>query len=158
MVKNMNLYLMQHGIANPKEIDIDESLSDEGVKKVITSAKALKKLNISFDAIICSPKKRSFQTAKIIAKEFNFKEDKIIQTENVKPMSDPKETINFIKQYERIFIAGHLPNIKEVIFYLLNQIFEIDIQNAGCTFIEIKSNKSILKWHLTNDILKNIIN
>jgi phosphohistidine phosphatase len=154
----MNLYLMQHGNSNPKEIDIDESLSEEGIKKVIVSAKALKKLNVSFDVIICSPKMRSIQTAKIIAKEFNFKEDKIIQTENVKASSNHKDTLDFINQYERVFIAGHLPNIKEIIFSLLNQIFEIDIQNAGCTFIETQSNKSILKWHLTNNILKNMIN
>jgi phosphohistidine phosphatase len=148
---------MQHGIANPKEIDIDESLSDEGIKKVALSAKALKKLNISFDVIVCSPKKRSIRTAKIIANEFDFKEDKIIQTENVKAKSDPKDTLNFINQFERVLIAGHLPNIKELIFHLLNKVFEIDIQNAGCTYIQSENSKSILKWHLSADILKNMI-
>ncbi|NGX56598.1 MAG: 2,3-bisphosphoglycerate-dependent phosphoglycerate mutase [Candidatus Anoxychlamydiales bacterium] len=155
----MNLYLMQHGLANTKEIEIEESLSEEGIKNVGISARALKKLNVSFDVIICSGKKRSIQTANIIAKEFNFNVEKIITSDFVNPMADPKDTINFINQYQRVFIAGHLPSIKNIISFLLNSNnIEIQIQNAGCTCIDTHNNSPILKWHLTHDILKKIIN
>jgi len=152
----MNLYLMQHGLANPKDIDPEENLTEKGSQVILSSARALKKINISFDVIICSPKKRSKQTAKIVAKEFKFPEEKIIETDKVKPMTPPEETIDFISQYERVFIAGHLPSIKEIISYLLypTSSIEIDIHNGGCTRLDIENKVAILKWHLTPGILK----
>lgn len=152
----MNLYLMQHGLANPKEIDPEESLSEEGRQIITTSAKALKKMNISFDVIICSPKKRSKQTAEIIAKTFLFPEVKLIESDKVKALVPAEETLDFIAKYERVFISGHLPSIKEIISYLLYPTANIgvDIHNGGCTRIDIEKNKGILKWHLTPNILK----
>jgi len=152
----MNLYLMQHGLANPIEIDIEESLSEKGKQIIQISAKALKKMNISFDVIVCSPKKRSKQTAEILAKTFIFPEFQIIESDKVKSNVPAEETLDFIAKYERVFIIGHLPSIKEIISYLLypTSSIEIDIQNGGCTRIDINNKKAILKWHLTADILK----
>ena len=44
---------------NLKEIDTEESLSEKGKETIKNSAIGLTKLPISFDVIICSPKKRS---------------------------------------------------------------------------------------------------
>lgn len=155
----MNLYLMQHGIANLKEIDIEESLSEKGKEIIKNSAIGLTKIPISFDVIICSPKKRSKQTAQIVADVFNFPKERIIESEKVRPLSPAEETLDFISQYERVFIAGHLPSIKEIISFLLypTSTIEIDIQNGGCTKLDIEKDKNILKWHLTPNILKKFI-
>lgn len=155
----MDLYLMQHGFAQSKDIDEQESLTEKGIQTIQTSAIALKKINISFDVIVCSPKKRSEQTAEIIAKEFKFPEEKIVQTDKVKPMTPAEETLDFISNYERVFICGHLPSIKEIISYLLypTASIEVDIQNGGCTKIDIERKIAILKWHLTPGILKTIV-
>jgi phosphohistidine phosphatase len=150
---------MQHGLANPKEIDAEESLSEKGRQIVLTSAKALKKMNINFDTIICSPKKRSKQTAEIIAEIFVFPQIKIIETDKIKALTPAEETLEFISNYENVFISGHLPSIKEIISYLLypTSNIEIDIQNGGCTYLSIENKKAILKWHLTPDILRLIL-
>ncbi|NGX34705.1 MAG: 2,3-bisphosphoglycerate-dependent phosphoglycerate mutase [Candidatus Anoxychlamydiales bacterium] len=155
----MDLYLMQHGQANSKELDIEESLSEKGKEIIKNSAIALKKIPISFDVIICSPKKRSKQTAKIVADVFKFPKEKIIETEKIKPLTPAEETLDFISEYERVFIAGHLPSIKEIISYLLYPTSSInfDVQNGGCTKIDIERDKNILKWHLTPNILKRMI-
>lgn len=155
----MNLYLMQHGEALLKGIDREESLSEKGKEIVKMSAIALKKMNISFDVIICSPKKRSKQTAQIIAKTFMFPLKKIIETQKVNPLTPAEETLDFISKHERVFIAGHLPSIKEIISYLLypTAAIEVDIQNGGCTRIDIERDKNILKWHVTPNILKRMI-
>ncbi len=155
----MNLYLMQHGQANPKEIDIEESLSEKGKEVIKNSAFGLKKIPISFDVIICSPKKRSKQTAQIVAEVFRFPKEKIIETEKVKALTPAEETLDFISEYERVFIAGHLPSIKEIISYLLypTATINVDIQNGGCTKIDIEKDANILKWHLTPNILKRMI-
>ncbi len=155
----MNLYLMQHGLSKSKEIDAEVSLTNEGARIVETSAKALKKINISFDVIICSPKKRSIQTAQIVAKVFNFPDSKIIETDAVKPRAPAEEALDFISKYERVFIAGHLPSIKEIISFLLSPTYniEIDVQNGGCTRIDKEKDSYILKWSLIPDILKLMI-
>ncbi|HEU64482.1 MAG TPA: phosphohistidine phosphatase SixA [Chlamydiae bacterium] len=155
----MNLYLMQHGQATLKEIDIEESLSEKGKEVIKNSAIGLTKIPISFDVIICSPKKRSKQTAQIIADVFKFPQEKIIETEKVKPLTPAEETLDFISEYERVFIAGHLPSIQEIISYLLypTSSLNIDIQNGGCTKLDIERDKNILKWHLNANILKRMI-
>ena len=152
----MNLYLMQHGLANSADIDPEESLSEKGKEVILKSAQGLKKISISFDVIVCSPKKRSIETAQIIADVFKFPEGKIVETDKVKPMTPAEETLDFISQYARVFIAGHLPSIKEIISYLLypTATIEIDIHNGGCTRIDFERQKPILKWHLNPNILK----
>lgn len=151
-----NLYLMQHGIANSINEDPEESLSEKGRDIIKMSAIGLKKINISFDVIICSPKKRSIQTAQIIADIFKFPENNIMETDKVKPMTPAEETLEFISKYERVFIAGHLPSIKEIISYLLypTASIEVDVHNGGCTRIDFDNQKPVLKWHLTPNILK----
>ena len=155
----MNLYLMQHGLANLASVDPEESLSEKGKDIIKLSAIGLKKINISFDVIICSPKKRSKQTAQIVADVFKFPKEKIIETEKVKPLTPAEETLDFISDYERVFIAGHLPSIKEIISYLLypTSSLNVDIHNGGCTRIDIERDKNILKWHLNANILKRMI-
>ena len=147
---------MQHGLANPESLDPQEGLSDKGKEIIKQSARGLKKINISFDVIFCSPKKRSKQTAQIIADIFKFPENNIIETDKVKATTPAEETLDFISKYERVFISGHLPSIKEIISYLLypTALIEIEIQNGGCTRIDFEKQKPILKWHLTPNILK----
>ena len=65
----MEVYLMQHGPALPKEQDPEEGLGPEGQERIHTSGQALRKMGVNFDAILCSPKKRSQQTAAIVAEE-----------------------------------------------------------------------------------------
>jgi len=147
---------MQHGPANSKELDPEESLSQEGEKVIKASAIALKKIGIDFEVIVCSPKKRSKQTANIIAHQFQFPSQRIIETEKVKALIPAEETIDFISTYKSVFIAGHLPSIQEIISYLLypTSNIKIDIQNGGCTKIDIQKNEAALIWHLSPDILK----
>lgn len=70
----MILYFVRHGHMNattetpvdPKNGQIDESLSDEGVKQADVLADELS--DVHLDAILSSPLKRASQTAKIINK------------------------------------------------------------------------------------------
>ena len=73
----MEIYLMQHGQALPKEQDPEEGLSAEGEERIRASARGLKKMGAAFDVILCSPKKRSRQTATIVAEELGFPPAKI---------------------------------------------------------------------------------
>jgi phosphohistidine phosphatase len=158
----MELYLMQHGPALPKEQDPDEGLSPEGEARIHASGKAINKMGITFDAILSSPKKRSKQTAAIVAEEAGIPSGKIIETEKVKAMTPPDETIACLRDYtayNRVLVAGHLPSLAELASTLLTEGSKAHIafERGGCCRIDVEdlpTHSGQLKWYLTPDQLK----
>jgi phosphohistidine phosphatase len=139
----MELYLMQHGPYLPKEQDPDQGLSPDGDARIHASGKALRRMGITFDEIFSSPKKRSGQTAAIVADEVGFPPDKITQTDKVKAMTPPEETIELLCKlsgYTRVLIAGHLPSLSEVASSLLTEGSKANIafEMGGCYRIDVE--------------------
>ncbi|MGD9339110.1 MAG: histidine phosphatase family protein [Syntrophobacterales bacterium] len=79
----MEIYLMQHGPNLSKDEDPEESLSPEGEAQVSKAAQAIKRMGLGFEVIIASPKKRSKQTAAIVAEAVGFPVEDILETEKV---------------------------------------------------------------------------
>jgi phosphohistidine phosphatase len=158
----MEIYLMQHGQALPKEQDPEEGLSAEGRERIRASAWGLEKMGLSFDAILCSPKKRSRQTAALVAEELGFPPEEIIETEKVKAMTPPGDTVQVLvelSRVERVLIAGHLPSLAEVASFLLTEGSgaAVQFENGGCCCIEadqLPTRSARLRWHLTSAQLK----
>ena len=158
----MELYLMQHGPYLPKEQDPDEGLSPEGDARIHASGKALKRMGITFDAIFSSPKKRSGQTAAIVAGEVGFPPDKITETDKVKAMTPPQETVEMLRGlsgFTRVLIAGHLPLVGEVASSLLTEGSRVNIafEMGGCCRIDVEAlptHAGKLRWYLTPDQLE----
>jgi len=158
----MEIYLMQHGSALPEEQDPEEGLSPDGKARIHTSGKALKKMGINFDVILSSPKKRSKQTASIVAEGVGFPIDKIIETEKVKALTHPEETLTIVAEYSgnrRILIAGHLPSVAEVASFLLTKGSKVTIEfeKGGCCRIDVEdlpTHSGHLRWYLTPEQLE----
>jgi len=153
---------MQHGPYLPKEQDPDEGLSPEGDARIHASGKALKKMGITFDVILASPKKRSRQTAAIVAEEVGFPPEKIMETEKVKAMTPPEETIKVLREYganRKVLIAGHMPSLAEVASSLLTEGSHATIafERGGCCRIDVQdlpTHSGHLKWYLTPEQLR----
>ena len=153
----MEIYLMQHGPNLPKAEDPDESLSEDGEGVVSTSAQAIRRMGINFEVIIASPKKRSQQTAAIVAEAVGFPIESIIETEQVKAMTPAQETISYLKQFEdkqSVLIAGHLPSLGEVASSLLTAGSKATIQfeRGGIGRIDVDAlptSAGRLQWYLT---------
>jgi len=158
----MEIYLMQHGSALPKEQDPEEGLSPDGKASIHASGKALKKMGITFDVMLSSPKKRSKQTASIVAEEVGFPPEKIVETEKVKAMTHPEETLTILAEYssnQRILIAGHLPSVAEVASFLLTEGSKatIEFERGGCCRIDVEdlpTHSGHLKWYLIPEQLE----
>jgi len=158
----MEIYLMQHGPALPKDQDPEEGLNPEGEARIHASGQALKKMGVAFDAILSSPKKRSKQTAAIVAQEVGFPLENIVETPKVKAMTPPEETIQALSELsgtERVLIAGHLPSVAEVASFLLTQDSKAAVQfeMGGCCRIdvdELPTHSGRLRWYLIPDQLK----
>lgn len=157
----MEIYLMQHGPALPKEQDPDEGLSPAGEARIHASGKALKRMGVTFDVILSSPKKRSQQTAAIVAQEVGFPPEKIMETEKVKAMTPPEETIKALTEHagkERILIAGHLPSVAEVASFLLTEGSKalVEFEMGGCCRIDVEdlpTHSGHLIWYVTPEQL-----
>lgn len=157
----MEIYLMQHGPNLSKDQDPEEPLSHEGQAQISVAAGAAKKMGLRFDAVIASTKKRSRQTAEIVAGALGFPVDRIIETEKVKAMTPPEETVEFLRQYEdikSIFIAGHLPSLAKLASYFLtgdeNASIHFLMGGLGRIDLEAFPNQGgELHWYLTPDQL-----
>ena len=153
---------MQHGPYLPKEQDPDEGLSPDGDARIHASGKALRRMGITFDAIFSSPKKRSGQTAAIVAGEVGFPPDKITETDKVKAMTPPEETVEMLCGlwgYKRVLIAGHLPSVGEVASSLLTEGSKASIafEMGGCCRIDVEAlptHSGKLRWYLTPEQLE----
>ncbi len=118
----MELYLMQHGKALPESEDPVRPLSPEGREEIKRSAKAIAKMGLGFDLILCSTKTRAKETAEIVAEETGYPLEKIKEYAEFKPLGPPEEAIKILKEYseaKRVFIAGHLPSLAEIASFLL---------------------------------------
>ncbi len=147
---------MQHGPALPKDQDPEEGLAPEGKARVQAAGKALKTLGVRFDAIVSSPKKRSRQTAAIVAEETGFPSEKIIETKKVKAMTPPEETIEALSEFsgvDSVLVAGHLPSVAQIASFLLTQGSKATVafEMGACCRIDVEklpTHEGRLRWHL----------
>jgi phosphohistidine phosphatase len=118
----MELYLLRHGLAVPDFENPEQPLSKEGVTQIQASATAMKKLGIVLDLIVSSPKKRSHQTAALIAEGVNYPYSDIVETAAVQPVAVAVDALDFLRRYQEsqaVLIAGHLPSLPNIAALLL---------------------------------------
>ncbi|MBW2075034.1 MAG: histidine phosphatase family protein [Deltaproteobacteria bacterium] len=123
-----------------KDQDPEEGLGPEGKDRIHASGQALKKMGVTFDVILSSPKKRSKQTAAIVAEEVGFPLEKIVETPKVKAMTPPE-------------------SVAEVASFLLTEGSKAAVQfeMGGCCRIDVDAlptHSGRLRWYLTPAQLK----
>lgn len=79
----MRIYLVRHGQTNYNlkrlvQGRIDEPLNKTGIKQAKQTGQLIKQLNFKFDKIVSSPLSRAFETAHLIAKKNNYKDNIIL--------------------------------------------------------------------------------
>ncbi len=168
---------MRHGCAGNRLSDpmkdTKRQLTVSGKKEVVEIAKSLKKLGVNFNVIISSPLTRAFQTAKIIAEEYNLTEQ-IEQSEELKPNGSKDSLSNKLSKLSIdsvILIVGHEPYLSSMINDIISNNADTDrnyntnhnniiLKKAGLSRIKITSTvprlKGELRWLLTPRILKKI--
>ena len=158
----MEIYLMQHGESYSKDKDPERSLTPQGEEQIHLSAKALKKMDVNFDLIISSPKKRARQTADIIATELGYPQNGIEVTETLEPTVPAKDALSYLtscSHKNRIFLAGHLPSLEEIASALVSDKSHLSVhfEMGGILRIDLEepqAHNGNLRWFLTPDQLK----
>ncbi len=113
----MQLYILRHAIAVPRGTpgypNDDRPLTEDGIAKMVESAKGIKEIVGSFDVIISSPLTRAMHTAKITAEATDYISEVVI-SEYLLPGSPQRNLFGFLegyKQHEKILIVGHEPHL-----------------------------------------------
>ena len=130
----MELYFMQHGQAVSEQEDPARPLSREGVTQCQLSAKAIQRMGLAFDVIVCSPKRRSHQTAALVAEAIRYPYSDILESEAALPKAGPEEILKKLSQLigDKILIVGHLPNLSRLVSKLIGSDREIvRFENGG---------------------------
>lgn len=136
----MRLYLMQHGKALSRDENPEEPLSAAGIDQIKTSARAIRHLGLGFDLLICSTKRRSHQTAALVAEAVNYPYSDIVETEKVSAKVLPEETLDYLRNFEEresVFISGHLPSLARMASALLGGSAKVKFEHGGLCLIEV---------------------
>jgi phosphohistidine phosphatase len=158
----MELYLMRHGQAVPESENPEQPLSREGVAQIQASAAAMKRLGITPDVIVCSPKRRAHQTAALVAEGVNYPYSDILETAAVSPNAPAAEALHYLRRLPPsrvVLIAGHLPSLGEIASTLLAGGAAVPIHfDNGCLcridLEELPTAAAELRYHLPGALLR----
>lgn len=160
----MDLYLMRHGIAAPREEsrgipDAERPLTEKGVRRTAEVAEGLVALGVACDRIFTSPLLRARQTAEIVAKALKL-EDRVEEWPELGDRGSNEAFIRRLrvaesKSLKAVLLIGHEPQFSELTSLLLSgaQDISIDFKKAGVCCLELGSplkwGQATLRWFLT---------
>ena len=133
----MALYLVQHGKNLTKEIDPDQSLSEEGTREVERIGDTAQSYNVLVGRIRHSGKKRAQQTAEIFAQKLGVTD--VAEADGLKALDDPAEFAKTLNNGENLMLVGHLPFMERMASYLTTgstQYTVFKFQNGGIVCVD----------------------
>jgi phosphohistidine phosphatase len=134
----MALYLVQHGISLPKDMDPRKGLSQEGIAETERMAQVAKGYGIRVSKIAHSGKTRARQTAEIFEAAFK-PPGGIHERSGLNPLDDVAAFADTIDDTEDIMLVGHLPFMERLAAYLITGSFEKPVfkfQNSGIVCLD----------------------
>ncbi|MFQ6108739.1 MAG: phosphohistidine phosphatase SixA [Candidatus Aminicenantales bacterium] len=150
----MKLYLVQHGIAVPEEVDPQKPLSQEGKAQTQKMADYLRLRNIMVDCLWHSHKLRARQTASILAPSVSASE--IQERDDINPLDPVSSFPEKIQSLRKdVMIVGHLPFLAKLASLLLAGSEEnpfIAFRNSGVVCMEYEEIWKML-WALTPELV-----
>ena len=154
----MNIYLVQHGRALPKEEDPQRPLSEKGLAEVHKAASyAANNADIKVVQIIHSGKLRAQQTAEVIAEHLK-PAGGVTAQDGLEPNADPAIWAErSLAAVDDIMLVGHLPHLSRFSSLLLcgdpdKEV--IQFCNAGIVCIrKDEAGAFRLKWVLTPEVV-----
>lgn len=135
------LILIRHATANNKKIaqqDSDRTLNGLGQFQAENIAKQLQQKNCLPDYLLCSPSKRTHQTAAILCQTLKVNSD-LIEIDNTLYLSNTEEILSslcVLTTARQLFIIGHNPNLSGLAHRLCSASKRIILPPAGVIGLE----------------------
>ena len=124
----MNLFLLRHGRAVERgtaglATDAARALIPEGRRELRLIARAMLKLDLTFDLILASAFLRAKQTAELVAAELKWKQ-RLRFADELQPGGDASKLIRKVATLkpvpENVLLVGHEPDLSELISLLVS--------------------------------------
>jgi phosphohistidine phosphatase len=138
----MHLYFLRHGLAGQRTDwhggDFARPLTEDGTKRMLREAAAIKKLKPGIEVIITSPLVRAHQTANIVAKKLNLL-DRLFTEELLKPGFRPDALQEIVKKYAAagtLLLVGHEPDFSTVISHIIGG-GRVVCKKGGLAFVDL---------------------
>jgi phosphohistidine phosphatase len=149
------LYILQHGEAEPKEVDPERPLSGQGVQDIRKLAAHLKNTGIQPGKIFHSGKLRAAQSARLIADVLSPGLEPV-PSDGLNPNDDPSVIARDINSAdETLLLASHMPFVSCLCSTLLTGTTNADFASLPGTLfcLEETDGKWRLAWMLRPDLL-----
>lgn len=152
----MALYLVQHGKNLKKDVDPEQSLSDEGITDVKRIAETAAHYNVEVAEIKHSGKKRARQTAEIFA-DYLQVSGGVEEMAGISALDDVAPIARDVDPGRNTMLVGHLPFMERITGYLTAgspDITVIKFQNGGIVCLDQLDDPSdwAIKWTLLPNI------
>jgi len=161
----MDLYLMRHGIATPREehpsmADAERALTEEGVRKTGQVAHGLAQLGITCEWIFTSPLVRARQSAEIVAQAIGL-EDRVEEWPELGAGGSNEALLHRLQTAARrrtlraVLLVGHEPQLSELTSMFLSGTgnVSVDFKKATVCCLQVgpslKWGQATLRWLLT---------
>ena len=145
----MALFIVQHGLSLPEDIDPERGLSAEGRSDVERIASVAAGYGVRVAVIVHSGKKRAMQTAEIMASHLH--PDELIKRAGINP-ADPVEPFAATLDVKSdLMIVGHLPFLERLVSHLIlgrsePRVFRL--QKGGILCLDSVDGAWVIKWSL----------
>lgn len=136
------IHLIRHAKSSWENLtpsDFYRNLNERGLRDVPFMAEKLKKLACNPDYILCSPAKRTTETAKIVCEKLNFNQNNINFEKRIyeAELKTLIEVLNEIpNHFNNAVLIGHNPAITQLSNYLTNDYID-NIPTCGIVKIEM---------------------
>jgi phosphohistidine phosphatase len=154
----MQLYLMQHGAAVPKEVDRDRPLTPRGADTVKTVARFLARSpEVNIDVVFHSGKTRAAQTAALVNNEVK-PSGGVLEGKELNPSSLPWGWVERLKGMNQdALVVGHLPHLRRLAALLICQDESkpcLEFRNGGvCHLNRDDSGIFTIRWMITPSLV-----
>ncbi len=151
----MNVYLVQHAEARPKEEDPDRSLSERGWRDAEGVAGLASRMGLVVSQIRHSGKLRAEQTARILGEALSPTEG-LVAIEGLGPLDDVEPVANDVDvSVAPMMLVGHLPFMERLIGELVVGDPDeaiVDVQNAAIVCLSRSDETWQVRWILTPEM------
>jgi phosphohistidine phosphatase len=110
----MHLFLIRHAIAEDGPDDDERALTKEGIARFEQQVDLLERLDVSFERVLHSPKKRAVQTAALLERlcEGDFEVTPLLSV-------GPQEALLEQCQADSLALVGHEPHLSTLLCWLV---------------------------------------
>lgn len=155
----MALFLVQHGISAPKDVDPEKGLSEFGREETERIAKVARGYKIPVQKIVHSGKKRAEQTAAVFHQALAL-ETPMETISGINPLDDVRPFASTVDPRGNWMVVGHLPFMERLVSFLItgsedNLVYRF--QNSGIVCLDVTDEDNsepdwFIKWTLNPNI------